>query len=129
MELSADRLDKHPEDASNSISTYGVCNMQGFRPRQEDTHIVVEVDQPDHKKGVLACVFDGHGGEEVSVWVEERFTKYFLDTAQFKAQDYSGALKETFRLLDDEVKGVEEARIAEKCKTDEKDPKNLRERE
>ena len=85
--------------------------MQGFRPKQEDTHITVEVTQPDGKKGMLACVFDGHGGDEVSKWVEERFVKYFLDTDHFKGADYEAALMETFRLLDEEVKGVEEARM------------------
>jgi serine/threonine protein phosphatase PrpC len=129
MQLSPERLDKHPEDASNSLSTYGVCNMQGYRPKQEDTHICIEVDQPNGKKGMLACVFDGHGGDEVSKWVEERFTKYFLATDQFKGGDFEAALKETFRLLDDEVKGVEEARIIQKCKDDEKDPLNLKERD
>ena len=66
MELSEERKDKHPEDATNSLSSYGICNMQGYRPRQEDTHIATEVDQPDGKKAMLACVFDGHGGENVS---------------------------------------------------------------
>jgi protein phosphatase 2C family protein 2/3 len=103
--------------------------MRGYRPKQEDTHITIEVTQPDGKKGMLCCVFDGHGGFEVSRWVEERFVKYFLATDMFKASDYEAALKETFKLLDDEVKGVEEERIVKKCKDDEKDPLNLRDRD
>ena len=111
MELSDERKDKHPEDSTNSLCSYGVCNMQGYRPRQEDEHITLEVDQPDGKKGMLVCVFDGHGGKEVSKWVEERFVKYFLATDQFKGGDFPAALKETFKQLDADVKPVEIARI------------------
>ena len=78
---------------------------------------------------MLVCVFDGHGGSEVSKWVEERFTKYFTATDLFKQGEIKGALIETFRLLDEEVKGVEEDRIAKKLIDDGKDPKHLRERE
>ena len=78
---------------------------------------------------MLTCVFDGHGGDEVSKWVEERFTKYFMAQTEFLVGDYENALIETFKQLDDEVKGVEEARIAKKLKDNNKDPTKLRERE
>ena len=52
-----------------------------------------------------------------------------MATEEFKAADYEGALKETFRLLDDEVKGVEEARIAKKCVDNNMDPDNLKEKD
>jgi len=40
--------------------------MQGWRCGQEDAHITEEVDLPNGKKGMLFCVFDGHGGKEVA---------------------------------------------------------------
>ena len=38
-------------------------------------------------------------------------------------------MTETFRRLDEEIKPLEEARVAKKCVDDEKDPNNLRERD
>ena len=40
--------------------------MQGWRNGMEDEHIATEIDQSDGKKGMLFCVFDGHGGKEVA---------------------------------------------------------------
>ena len=52
-----------------------------------------------------------------------------MDTQHFKEGDFEGALKETFRVLDEEIKPIEEERIAQKCKDDGKDPTKLRQKD
>nr|NGX38090.1 hypothetical protein [Chlamydiota bacterium] len=56
------------------------ANAQGPRPTMEDAHIYKEMN-----KGVLAAVFDGHGGNDVSAFASWEFEKRFpkaLDDAK-----------------------------------------------
>lgn len=99
--------EKNPEDSENDLAKWGLCSMQGHRRTQEDTHITKLIDQADGKQGMLCCVFDGHGGDEVSKHVEAKFVETFMETEQFKAGKFGEAMKETFRLLDEQVKGEE----------------------
>jgi len=46
-------------------------------------------------------VFDGHGGKEVSIFVKERFINELMKLSEFKSQDYEGALRELFKVMDD----------------------------
>ncbi len=50
---------------------------------------------------MLFCVFDGHGGRDVSKYVEESFTKIFTDTEEFKAGKYGEALTLAFKTTDE----------------------------
>lgn len=60
--------EKDSENGENDHFRYGACSMQGWRKSQEDAHIA-------HFIGDVALfgVFDGHGGKEVSIFVEEVF--------------------------------------------------------
>jgi serine/threonine protein phosphatase PrpC len=74
--------------------------MQGWRCGQEDAHITDEVDLPGGKKGMLFCVFDGHGGKEVAMFAEKNFKKIFMNQAEFKKGNFKEALRLTFFDLD-----------------------------
>lgn len=58
----------------------------------EDAHITTEVDLGDGKKGMLFCVFDGHGGKEVAVFAEKKFKEIFISQPHFKTREYDLAL-------------------------------------
>ncbi len=76
--------DKNSEWGSNEQCTWGLCSMQGWRCGMEDDHIAKQIEQPNGKKGMLFCVFDGHGGKEVAQYAKERFTNIFTGTPDFK---------------------------------------------
>lgn len=46
-------------------------------------------------------VFDGHGGNEVSLWVKENFIPVLTKLEAFKCQRYLDALKDIFPKLDE----------------------------
>jgi serine/threonine protein phosphatase PrpC len=54
--------------------------MQGWRTTQEDAHITTKIEQADGKDGMLIAVFDGHGGRDVSKFVEKEFISIFINT-------------------------------------------------
>ncbi|GMM56779.1 hypothetical protein DAKH74_033950 [Maudiozyma humilis] len=66
--LSNPIIDKERGDASDSLTAYGVCSMQGWRTSMEDAHIteprVLDHVSEDHL--ALYAVFDGHGGSNVA---------------------------------------------------------------
>ena len=49
----------------------------------------------------LFGVFDGHGGKEVSYYVEKHFTEELLKNTNFIQGNYENALIETFLRMDD----------------------------
>ena len=48
----------------------------------------------------LFGVFDGHGGKEVSIFVEKVFKDELVKLQEFKDKDYEAALKASFRRMD-----------------------------
>jgi protein phosphatase 2C family protein 2/3 len=77
--------------------------MQGWRTAQEDSHITSTIKQRDGKEGMLFCVFDGHGGKEVSKYAEEEFEKVFTSTQEFKEGKYAEALVLTLKTVDEQI--------------------------
>ena len=73
----------------------------------EDDHIVKQIDQSNGKKGMLFCVFDGHGGKEVAAYAKERFVEIFVGSSDFKKGSYKEALIDCFMKLDAEIKEKE----------------------
>ena len=73
----------------------------------EDEHLAEEVDQADGKKGMLVCVFDGHGGKEVASFAKQHIKRIFMSTPDFQQGRYKEALIETFRILDEDIKQTE----------------------
>lgn len=71
--------------------------MQGWRLKNEDAHIAaLDIAKDIH----LFCVFDGHGGNEVSKFCEMRFRETLLANEHFAKGEYELALKETFLKMD-----------------------------
>ena len=99
--------DKNAENGQTDLCTFGLCSMQGWRCGQEDAHVAEEIIQTDGNKGMLLCVFDGHGGREVAAYAQERFKTILTGLSDFKQLKFKDALIEAFRLFDDEVKDKE----------------------
>lgn len=63
---------------------------------------------------MLFCVFDGHGGKAVSQYCEKNFKRVFMEQPEFKKNNFSEALKQTFLDLDEFV-GKQEYGDQEGC--------------
>ena len=73
--------------------------MQGWRKRQEDSHIN-DLDIGPSNKTQLFGVFDGHGGKEISKFVSNHFIQE-LTINKNLLTDMSLALKQTFIKMDE----------------------------
>ena len=73
--------------------------MQGWRKRQEDSHIN-DLDIGPSNKTQLFGVFDGHGGNEVAKFVQNHFTEEFLKNPNYLRNDPKKALEETYDKMD-----------------------------
>lgn len=105
--LDTPNTDKHSEQGTNSLCSWGVSSMQGWRCGMEDEHIASEVTCSDGKKAMLFCVFDGHGGKEVASFAKDRFAAILTKSPEWKNNDLKGALRATFMKLDAEVKDTD----------------------
>jgi len=56
--------------------------MQGWRKRQEDSHIT-DLDLGPSNNTQIFAVFDGHGGSEVAKYVANHFTEEFLKNQNY----------------------------------------------
>ena len=84
--------------------------MQGWRKRQEDSHIN-DLDIGPSNKTQLFGVFDGHGGNEVAKFVQNHFTEEFLKNPNYLRNDPKKALEETYDKMDTlmlEKEGIDE---------------------
>lgn len=107
---------KDSEHAENGELRYGAVSMQGWRNQQEDAH-VAKLDLPDG--GHLFGVFDGHGGKEVSIFVEKYFTEEFCKQLAYKQGRYEEALKVIMHRMDEMLlakKGI--AELKKICEND-----------
>jgi protein phosphatase 1G len=99
--LSTPVTDKVSEDGVSDKFVFGASSMQGWRKNQEDAHIATpQLPQ----KADVACfgVFDGHGGAEVSRFVE----KYFpgeISRILHEEPDLGKALERGFHRMDELV--------------------------
>lgn len=50
-------------------------------------------------------VFDGHGGEEVAIYVGEHVLPAFKEQRAFLEGDYGKALIDTYKMLDQRLRG------------------------
>lgn len=72
--------------------------MQGWRKSQEDAHIAV-LSLPNGE--AIFGVFDGHGGDQVSKFVEKKFVEVFTKLPEYKEKNYQAALTKCFIQLDE----------------------------
>lgn len=70
----------------------------GLRPSMEDAHFVKDIDQ-----GILAGVFDGHGGEAVAKHANTRFQELFPQVLQANQGDVYRAFTHTIDQIHEEV--------------------------
>ncbi|QKF93840.1 protein phosphatase 2c family protein [Fadolivirus algeromassiliense] len=59
-----------------------VASLKGVRPQNEDNHVtIINLDDKDKtKKNInFYAVFDGHGGKQVSNYLEKNLPKFFTD--------------------------------------------------
>lgn len=81
---------------------YIVGDMQGWRKNHEDAHITVpDLAEISSKSASLFGVFDGHGGKEVALFVQDRFTKELINSVAFKEGRYDEALCAAFHRMDE----------------------------
>ena len=101
--------------------------MQGWRKRQEDTHIAA-ISKGEKNDIDIFGVFDGHGGKEISKFVSNHFIDELIKNKNI-SKDMSLALKETFLKMDEIMQtkdGLEEIKkyCLESKKEDELQSKN-----
>lgn len=84
--LSVPNKEKHVDDGGNSWLKYGATGMQGWRRTMEDSHIAA-LDVGGEDVAVFG-VFDGHGGQEVALYVEKHFVEELEKSKSFKKGDY-----------------------------------------
>ena len=73
--------------------------MQGWRKRQEDSHIT-DLDLGPSNQTQIFAVFDGHGGCEVAKYVAKHFTEEFLKNKNYLRNDIKKALEENYQKMD-----------------------------
>lgn len=77
------------------------ASMCGWRQTNEDSHITELINLPDGRQALLAGVFDGHGGSDVSTYVAKNIKQHFLESQNFPLKKYCKALSEAFLSLDE----------------------------
>ena len=81
--LGTPNTQKESEDGLSDVCKWGATSMQGWRKSQEDAHIA----RTDLGDGVCVFgVFDGHGGKEVSLWVQEKFIEELVKLNEYKSR-------------------------------------------
>ena len=80
---------------------YGASCMQGWRTNMEDAHSSIPVLDRDT---ALFAVYDGHGGKEVALYCRENISDRLKKSTAFSEGRIGDALRETFLLLDEEVR-------------------------
>lgn len=82
-----------------------VTLTQGRRQYMEDTYVVTHLNKPMRSKSSLLAVFDGHGGDAVSIFCRDNFAQ-LLHKHIASYPDMGIALRKTFEELDQSVKGI-----------------------
>lgn len=79
--------------------THQVADAKGPRDQMEDAHFYKELDG-----GIMAGVFDGHGGKEVSAFASEKFQEYFPKILEAEGNVHSAFEKAIHHIHQDVVK-------------------------
>jgi len=87
--LNKPNKEKIIDEGENDDYEYVAWSMQGWRTNMEDAHIAkLDFDGVKHLFGV----FDGHGGKEVAMWVEDNLTSILMNEKKYKEKKYEEAL-------------------------------------
>jgi protein phosphatase 1G len=98
--LSVPNRQKDTENGEGANVRYVAMGMQGWRRSMEDSHIA-HIDLTPGSGVSLFGVFDGHGGQEVALYVKKHFAKELVKLASFKSKCYKEALEECFLKMDE----------------------------
>ena len=83
------------------VKSYGYYQNQGQRSYMEDEGKVIENLNGDQNK-ILFCLFDGHGGGQVSKFLQNNFGNYMKKI--LNSADYNLAFTNLFKLIDEDIK-------------------------
>ena len=74
-----EKISYHGGKEPETLTSFGLASMQGWRQSMEDAHISIISLSVDSFLEPLSVygVFDGHGGSAVSLWVANRFESVF----------------------------------------------------
>ena len=99
----SDAKEYYRESNNGLVKSYAYFQDQnvGNREYMEDQGKVVENLEGDPNK-ILFCLFDGHGGGQVSKFLQENFYKYLKNYLPFK--NYFRGFYNLFKFLDEEIK-------------------------
>jgi len=99
----SDAKEYYRESNNGLVKSYAYFQDQnvGNREYMEDQGKVVENLEGDPNK-ILFCLFDGHGGGQVSKFLQENFHKYLKNYLPFK--NYFRGFYNLFKFLDEEIK-------------------------
>lgn len=95
------------------MNIYSV-SLKGLRDQNEDNHVsVINVDNKNKsiKDVNLFCIFDGHGGKAVSLYLKDNLPKFLLDTRV----EYPLSKKYVINLYDHIQNNLIEQKIANYC--------------
>ena len=85
------------------VTSYGYCQNQGHRNYMEDEGKVIENLNGDFNK-ILFCLFDGHGGGQVSKFLQENFANYMKKI--FHSEDYINRFNQLFKIIDQDIRAL-----------------------
>jgi serine/threonine protein phosphatase PrpC len=91
------------ETKTAPVTSYGYSQNQnaGHRSYMEDEGRVIENFNGDPNK-ILFCIFDGHGGGQVSKFLQEHFGAYMKKIYNYK--NYFIGFTEIFKAIDNDIK-------------------------
>ena len=83
------------------VTSYGYSQNQNKRNYMEDEGKVIENLNGDPNK-ILFCLFDGHGGGQVSKFLQENFGKYMKKILNYK--NIISGFSQLFKKVDEDIK-------------------------
>lgn len=106
----SDAKEYYRESNNGLVKSYAYFQDQnvGNREYMEDQGKAVENLEGDPNK-ILFCLFDGHGGGEVSKFLQDNFPKYLKNYLPFK--NYFRGFYDLFKFLDEEIKSLNVPRV------------------
>ena len=91
------------QTTTSPVTSYGYCQNQGRRSYMEDEGKVIENLNGDPNK-ILFCLFDGHGGGQVSKYLQENFGNYIKKI--LNCGDYLKGFCDLFKIIDQDIKAL-----------------------
>ena len=98
-ELDKPFLNKKPDDGKNKIYRYGLNKVQGWKKTMEVFNLKENNIGPEKKVNIFG-LFDGHSGNEISLYLSLHFTSELLKNENFKNGNYKQALIDSFKNID-----------------------------